>query len=804
MCETDTETNGGTTRPSFFASCPKGFERLLADELRELGIPKPRPLRGQVAFSGTLEDAYRVCLWSRLASRVVLVLGRVDAPDSDALYEGVSSITWEEHIPCASSIAIDAHGTNAQLKDTRFTALRTKDAIVDRLMSMRGTRPLISVADPDLRIVARISGKRATLGIDLSGEPLFRRERRKSPSSWRSRKGGVAGLLPLRADYAAALLAAGGWNRQLGQGEASLVSVFPGAGVLLAEAAQQALDRAPALLRARWGFEGWAGHDRSLWERLLGEAHDRADGARKGLAEKACTVELVGCDSRPASESETRHLLRSMGIDLEPRFWHPGAQTASAAGLSPLIAYDLSWIRGGEDAKEAAALAFASSAMEGLKDADPAAIVSLTYNPILDRALGLTARSTIDVLVGQSAASIRTYDTSLDSRGNASHSSVQVFGHGGGAPKLILTLVEGSAQFCHRLTKVAKARAKWARREDVSCYRVYDADLPDYAVTLDLFEGSTHTPTRRGRDRWLQVYEYAAPTDVDPVLARMRLLDVLSIAPDVLGVESANVFVRVRRRSRGGSQYASESQVGGATGKYGSQGGRGRSDRASRPSRLRPPEGAQLIDEGGLTFEVNFQSRLDCGIFLDHRDTRSMIREMAKKTKGSKRFLNLFAYTGTASCYAADGGCKHTTSVDLSRPSLDWARRNMRQNGFTGPEHEYVQADVMQWVSEQRRTKNRWDLIFCDVPTFSNSKGMRGSWDVQRDHAELLIGVSRLLTRAGVALFSCNLRTFRPDVGKLGRAGVTIEDITPQTIPEDFSRSPKIHHCYLVRRTPEA
>jgi len=181
-----------------------------------------------------------------------------------------------------------------------------------------------------------------------------------------------------------------------------------------------------------------------------------------------------------------------------------------------------------------------------------------------------------------------------------------------------------------------------------------------------------------------------------------------------------------------------------------------------------------------------------------------MIREMAKKTKGSKRFLNLFAYTGTASCYAADGGCKHTTSVDLSRPSLDWARRNMGQNGFTGPEHEYVQTDVTRWVGEQRRTKNRWDLIFCDVPTFSNSKGMRGSWDVQRDHAELLIGVSRLLTRAGVALFSCNLRTFRPDVGKLGRAGVTIEDITPQTIPEDFSRSPKIHHCYLVRRTQEA
>ena len=217
--------------------------------------------------------------------------------------------------------------------------------------------------------------------------------------------------------------------------------------------------------------------------------------------------------------------------------------------------------------------------------------------------------------------------------------------------------------------------------------------------------------------------------------------------------------------------------------------------------------GAHLVDEGGLTFEVNFSLRLDCGIFLDHRDTRAMLREMAKCTAGSKRFLNLFAYTGTASCYAADGGMRHTTTVDLSRPSLDWARRNMARNGFTGAEHEFVQADVLAWVSEQRHTPNRWDLVFCDVPTFSNSKGMGSrSFDVQRDHVELLIGVSRLLTRGkgegvgGTCVFSCNLRTFKPDVEALAKAGVAIKDITAQTIPEDFSRNPRIHKCYLVTR----
>jgi 23S rRNA (guanine2445-N2)-methyltransferase / 23S rRNA (guanine2069-N7)-methyltransferase len=180
-----------------------------------------------------------------------------------------------------------------------------------------------------------------------------------------------------------------------------------------------------------------------------------------------------------------------------------------------------------------------------------------------------------------------------------------------------------------------------------------------------------------------------------------------------------------------------------------------------------------------------------------------MVREMAKQTQGSKRFLNLFAYTGTASCYAADGGAKYTTTVDLSKPSLEWAKRNMERNGFVGDNHEYVQADVVRWISEQRRTRNRWDLVFCDVPTFSNSKSMgKRSFEVQRDHAELLIGISRLLTRNGVCLFSCNLRTFKPDVEKLRRTGVEIEDITEKTVPEDFKRNARVHHAYLVKRIP--
>ena len=191
-----------------------------------------------------------------------------------------------------------------------------------------------------------------------------------------------------------------------------------------------------------------------------------------------------------------------------------------------------------------------------------------------------------------------------------------------------------------------------------------------------------------------------------------------------------------------------------------------------------------LIEEGGLTFAVNFNDYLDTGIFLDHRITRGLVREHAKN---ARYFLNLFAYTGTATCYAADAGVEETVTVDLSNTYLDWAERNMEQNGFVGPQHHFVRADVMSWIRDMRETRNRWDLIFCDPPTFSNSSKMgHRTWDVQRDHVELLIGLSRLLTREGEAIFSCNLRTFRPDTEELARAGVVLTDITEQTIPEDF------------------
>jgi len=745
----------------FFATCPAGFEHLLANELAATGIARPRPLRGQVAFFGELVDAYKACMWSRLASRVVLVLGRHDARNSDELYAGAQDIAWEDHLARNATFAVDASGTNAQLRTTQFVAVRVKDAIVDRLLAKSGVRPQVDAQSPHVRIVARISKDHAVFGIDLAGEPLFHRTylRRRDKASMRA----------LRADYAAALLLQGGWDNTSQQADASLLAVSNSPDPLVLEAAHIAARRAPGLSRTSWGFSRWAGHDQDTWQQVVAEA--------QATVRTDVPVSIASLSWRKGV-SQARGTLQTLGLNVDLRT--VSEQSAADLDSVALMACDLADASSDELVREASLL----TSVSGLVHATtPQTLAVAARDKLASAYVRQDPAQTLTSMLGRDELLLLSYDAIAPSREQA----FVTLADGTQAP----VLVPASDQFAARLRKNARLRAKWAKREDVTCYRVYDADLPDYAVSIELYRGTnpaTGEPTNRS---WLQIFEYAAPKDIDPLLARSRLMDVLSLAPQILGVDPHDTFVRVRRRDKGGSQYAAEA-----------------SEVRARPvskGHVPLPPGAHLIDEGGLVFEVNFSTRLDCGIFLDHRDTRAMLREMAKQTKGSKRFLNLFAYTGTATCYAADGGMRYTTTVDLSKPSLDWARRNMARNGFECREHEFVQADVVRWISEQRRTKNRWDLVFCDVPTFSNSNRMgKRSFDVQRDHAELLIGVSRLLVRGGVCVFSCNLRSFAPDVEALQKAGVTIEDITDKTIPEDFARNKRIHHAYLVRRAPQA
>jgi 23S rRNA (guanine2445-N2)-methyltransferase / 23S rRNA (guanine2069-N7)-methyltransferase len=306
----------------------------------------------------------------------------------------------------------------------------------------------------------------------------------------------------------------------------------------------------------------------------------------------------------------------------------------------------------------------------------------------------------------------------------------------------------------NRLRKNLRHLGKWARREGVTCYRLYDADLPEYALAVDLYE------------EWAHVQEYAAPPTVDPVLAQARLADAMAVIPDALEKPTDHVVLKVRRRQKGLAQYERQA----ATGRF------------------------REVREGGLRFLVNLTDYLDTGLFLDHRPTRALIRSLVS----GGRFLNLFAYTGAATVHAAAGGAASTMTVDMSSVYLDWARRNMALNGFAeGRAHRFIRADCLAWLASPHA--ERYHVIFVDPPTFSNSKRMgEATFDVQRDHVGLLRSIVPLLARGGLILFSNNFRHF-----KLHRSAfpdLTVEEITHSTIPPDFQRNPRIHNCWKITR----
>lgn len=684
------------TTYEFFASCLAGLERLLASELEAIGIGRVRPLSGGVSFFGSALDGERACLWSRLASRVTLVVGRVSAADADALYDGVMSLPWEETVAPHATIAVRAHGANDQLRNSQFTALRVKDAVCDALREARGVRPDVDAKRPDVAIEVRIREARATVSVDLSGAPLHARANTCNRDA------------ALECAYAAGLLAAAGWGSLAANGWAFRDPVRSDS-VLADEACAMVAGEAPGLARHRWGFLGWGAHDVDAW-------NDELRQARAAVRKDA-----------PALQGGAPLLIASVFLPEEvsdARFSAAFESFCSACATAP------------EESR------FAVAGAPDAQDRFERRIATLTVG---------AGHIAVPIVISDEPPARAAEIVVPDAHGGAEHR--------------VAVLEATSDQFVARLRKAAKERRKWARREGVTCYRLYDSDLLDYAVAIDVYEGAREAEGKT----FLHIAEYKPPASVDADRARRRLSDVLSLAPVALGVPADHVFVKTRQRAKGGSQYRLDARRAYIT----------------------------HVSEAGLVFEVDLSSYLDTGLFLDHRETRMKIGQMAR----GARFLNLFAYTGTATVHAAHGGARTTTTVDLSNTYVAWAKRNMELNGFTGREHAFVRDDVMSWITQARRAGERFDLAFVDPPTFSNSKSMGSrTWDVQRDHAELLIGVSRLLSDDGVAVFSCNLRTFKPDVDRLAKYGVEIEDVSAETIPHDFSRTPNIHRCYLVWR----
>jgi 23S rRNA (guanine2445-N2)-methyltransferase / 23S rRNA (guanine2069-N7)-methyltransferase len=712
----------------FFATCPKGIESLLAEELRGLGAEGIKETRAGVAFTGTLATAYRACLWSRLASRILLTLARFPAASAEALYAGVQQIRWGEHLDANGTLAVDFSGTGSGITHSRFGALKVKDAVVDQLRDEFGARPSVDTERPDVRINVYLYRDEASLSLDLAGESLHRRGYRSE-----------AVEAPLKENLAAAILLRANWPAIARQGGA-FVDLMCGSGTLPIEAALIAGDIAPGLTRDYYGFLRWKQHDAALWDGLIAEAETRRTA---GLAR---LPPIRGYDHEARAVRYARENVGGAGLSehivITRRELSACAPEDGPPGL--IVVNPPYGERIGEVSELPALYAELGTQLKTCFSGWHAAV--FTGNPELGKHMGLRAQRYHTLFNGAIECRLLHFEITegavVEER----------------APKPFEIRPGSSAEmFANRLRKDLQHFGRWARRQEISCYRLYDADLHEYNLAVDVYESDR---------RYVHVQEYEAPDTIDPDKARLRLQHALGVIPVVLEIPREQMFFKVRRRQKGGGQYEKIDE----TGEF------------------------HEVREGPCRFLVNFTDYLDTGLFLDHRDTRTMLGELAK----GKRFLNLFGYTGTATVHAGLGGAASTTTVDMSYTYLDWAQRNFELNGMRGKNHELVQANVLVWLKENRQ---RYGLIFLDPPTFSRSKRMEDTFDVQRDHVALISDAAALLEPDGILIFSTNLRRFKLDREAL--APLAIEDITRRTIPKDFERNPKIHQCFRITRKME-
>ena len=719
------------------------MEDILAEELKQLGAENVHPKMAGVTFQGDLEMAYRACLWSRTANRILLPLSSFQVTSKEDLYEAVKKINWFEHFKPDETFAVTFSAKNSvAISNSHFGSLVVKDAIVDQMRAKFHKRPNIDLNRPTIKINVYLNAEDAQLSIDLSGESLHKRGYREANVQ-----------APIKENLAAAMLLRSGWPEIAKKG-GSLIDPMCGSGTLLLEAAMIAADHAPGLLRKYFGFVGWKQHDAACWQKILSEAEQRKkaglekmpviagfDQSRRTVATAIKHVENAGFQNKI-------HVEKRDIIDAEPASsWQPGLLICNPPYGERL---------GDEEQIAQLYRQFGETLKAKFIGWKASMIIS---NPEMGFRLGIRSQKPITLYNGALECKLlrltieeksffvpkaKSQQERIEqiSQSNSSHTDEN----------------QSAEMFANRLKKNLKKMTKWAKQQNISCYRLYDADLPEYAVAVDVYQGET---------MWVNVQEYEAPKTIAPHKANERLAGVLAEIPRVLKIDSSQVFLKIRRKQKNKNQYE----------KHGNK------------------EIFHVIEENNCKFLVNFEDYLDTGLFLDHRPIRLRIQQQAK----DKNFLNLFAYTATASIHAAFGGALSTTTVDMSNTYLNWAQKNFDLNNLSG-NNKIIRADCSTWLEQEAKQQNKaqYDLIFLDPPTFLNSKRMEDAFDIQQDHVALINNALALLTPAGTLYFSSNFRKFKLDEQAFSE--FVVENITASTIPEDFSRNPKIHYCWKFQK----
>jgi 23S rRNA (guanine2445-N2)-methyltransferase / 23S rRNA (guanine2069-N7)-methyltransferase len=751
--------------PRMTARTLEGLEWVLAKELEAVGGRDLRVGRRTIEFStesgSERETLYRAVLESRTAIRVLEPLGRfrVDSPDS--LYRAMQEVDWTEQLKVSDTLRVDAAIHDTFLTHSLYAAQIVKDAVVDQLRTPSGRRPSVQLRGASLRLALHLVGDVATIFRDAAGRSLHQR-------GWRM--GEVEA--PLSEVLAAGILAIAGWWRPGASNEPSsgevILDPMCGSGTLVIEAATIAAGMAPGLWRARrraHGFYRFRDCDQALADRLAAElearvrqpsAHFLASDLDPNAVEaaRACAAAagVAGCTTIEQMHFEDVRPPTSVGLVVTNPPYGERLPLPRAGALFRRLGDWLVLRCGGWRAAILAADTPAATQL-GLR---PTHRIPLMNGPIACRLLELSVRQRVPPVMEATAAEAplpAPVGPPRDADGTTA-AAAPVHGRSQGR-----TTADQIGDFRRRLAKRFKHLAKWARRQGIEAFRVYDRDIPEIPLVIDWYAG------------WLHAAEYDRPHARTEIEHDVWLDRMIEAAASELGVPPNQTFLKVRRRQRGGDQY----------------------------EKVDARKAALTVREGGLEFEVNLSDYVDTGLFLDHRQTRGMVRDEA----AGRRFLNLFSYTGSFSVYAAAGGAVETTSVDLSNTYLDWARTNLARNGFKDAgRHRTVRDEARAFLEHRaRRGEPPFDLAVVDPPTFSRSARSDTPWDVEHDHATLLELLARNLAPGGVVYFSTNFRRFHLAADRLDPL-YAIREITHRTIPEDF-RNERIHRAWrMVAKQP--
>jgi len=806
------------------AACAFGLEAVVRRELDGLGIQATIGESGRIHFQGDASTVCQTNLWLRTADRVLIRVAEFPAADFEALFETTKQICWSELLPPDAAFPVTGRSIKSTLTSVPACQRAVKRAIVDALRRDHQTEELPETG-PEYKIDIAILKDVATLTLDTTGRSLHRRGYRTHISQ-----------APLKETLAAAMVLLSFWRSGR-----PLIDPFCGSGTIPIEAARIGRNMAPGRHR-EFACEAWSDFPADMWqaareaadtavlepleEKLLGSDIDhralkaaRENAERAGVASdihfQAMSMQSVtskrrfGClvtnppyGQRIGRDYDLELLYqtipnvlrklptwshyfltafpgfeRTLGRTADRRrklyngriectyFQYHGPKPVTGKGVEPnnpnedLSAdttdspqpRDTLSVAAPPDAAEQGPWPKPDAAEQGPWPKPDAAEQSPWPEPDAAEQSPWPEPDAVEQSPGPEPDAKPETDDNASLARKASTSKPYIHAAGDAAFGQLGDKAYAQAElFAVRLKKRAKHLRRWPSKRGITCLRLYERDVPEIPLIVDRYEDHLH------------ITEYERPHERDPAEHANWLDLMVETAASALEISASHVHFKSRLRQKGKTQHQKIAET---------------NERIE-------------VQEGGLKFLINLQDYVDTGLFLDHRVTRQMVRDIA----AGKNFLNLFAYTGSFSVYAAAGGAKETTTVDLSRAYLDWAWENMRLNGFKGNQHRFVASDVSQFIREQPQIET-YDLVVLDPPTFSNSKRTETDWNIQKDAIPLLAGLLPLVRTGGVIYFSTNFRRFKLDETALPLS--EIHEISSQTVPEDY-RNRRIHRCWRL------